>query len=118
MLLLERIVSYAATIYARRLAWSPVGKRVLLYVRESRDVTLEGQTLRGVISGLGADADGVQSKGFIDLDAKLNYFGHYRRGGIQVVRTAATRRWQGLERLLILPPSSIAICTTTLPRIA
>lgn len=105
MLNYERVVLYVAALCARRLDWSPIGKRVLLIIRQSRDLTLEGQTLRGVIRATSPDADGIESKAIIELDAKLNYFGHYRRGGLESVRTAPARRWQSLDRLLVLPAS-------------
>lgn len=79
---IQRVLWWMATRYARWLEWSPIGQPVSLRILVSRDLTLLGQTLRGVIANSVCDSDGVSSKAVVHLDSRLNYFGHYRRGGI------------------------------------
>jgi hypothetical protein len=98
---IHRFVASVAAWYARRIAWSPCGERVALDVRASRDATLQGQRLRGVIRATSPDADAVEAKAVISLDSTLSYFGHYRRGGITTIRATPERRWHSLNRLLI-----------------
>jgi hypothetical protein len=102
-MLVDCLVLRLAAAYAQRMGWSPIRKRVLLEVHSSRDTGLRGRTLRGVISATGSNMNGFTAKAIVDLDSPVRYCGHYGRDGIESVRTSPARRWQDLERLLILP---------------
>ncbi len=99
----DYFVLQAGTLRMRRRVWSPIGDRVLLEIKASRDPNLIGHILSGVIVATSPDTDALEAKAVIRLDGPLNYYGHYRREGITVVRTAPGRRWHGLNRLLVAP---------------
>lgn len=99
----DYFVLQAGTLRMRKRTWSPIGDRVLLEIKASRDPSLIGHILSGVIEATSPDADVLAAKAVIRLDGTLNYCGHYRREGIAVVRAAPERRWHGLNRLLVAP---------------
>lgn len=99
----DYVILQAGAFRRRRRAWTPTGDRVLLEIQTSRDPHLVGYVLSGVIMATSPDADALAAKAIIRLDGTLNYDGHYRRTGIEYVRTAPERRWHALNRLLVAP---------------
>src|SRR5690348_11041536 len=79
---LDYLVLQVGNIRMRRRVWSPIGDRVLLEIKTSRDPKLIGHNVSGVIIATSPDADALAAKAIIRLDGAMNYHGHYRREGI------------------------------------
>ena len=80
---------------ARKTRWSPIGSRLAITVDESGDAALTNVTLRGTIRACDVADDGTPTDLLVELDAEIDYAGHYSRAGI---RWLVMRPCLGLRR--------------------
>lgn len=98
---LDRLPQALGRWLARTRSWSAVGQRVALRIDESGDAKLFGQTLRGVIRNTAIDVHGEATRAIVELDAPIDYAGHYSKQGITFIITTPYLKWHDLSRLLV-----------------
>lgn len=97
----ERFTERLYDRIARKISWSPIGERLAVSIEDSADERLMRQTLYGTIRACDVRSDGTPTDLVIELDAPIQYAGHYRRTGIRWLVARPCFQWRRTNRLLL-----------------